>query len=70
MPKWKENAKEFTVSVNYNENRGYQSSIPIPIIDYLGEPEKITFVISGNSVKIVSAKEMKTYEMKEKKRLR
>ncbi|MCE9652620.1 MAG: hypothetical protein K8Q89_06145 [Nitrosarchaeum sp.] len=52
MPKWKKDAKEFTVSVNFNESRGYQSSIPKPVIEALGEPENITFVIDGKSVKI------------------
>jgi hypothetical protein len=53
MPKWKKDAKEFTVSVNYNETRGYQSSIPKPIIDLLGEPEQVTFVINGGNIKII-----------------
>lgn len=55
MPKWKKNAKEFTVSVNYNETRGYQSSIPKPIMDVLGDPEQVTFVVNGNNIKIVPA---------------
>ncbi|BDQ31545.1 hypothetical protein NZNM25_05420 [Nitrosopumilus zosterae] len=67
MPKWKEDAKEFTVSVNYNENRGYQSSIPKPIMDLLGDPEKVTFVIDGKIIKIKSSDEL---SFKEKKRLR
>lgn len=55
MPKWKKDAKEFTVSVNFNENRGHQSSIPKPIIDLLGgDPKKIKFVINGKDVKIVA----------------
>ena len=54
LPKWKKDAKEFTVSVNYNESRGYQSSIPKPIIEVLGDPETITFEINGKNVKIVS----------------
>lgn len=59
MPKWKKNATEFTVSVNYHEIRGYQSSIPRPVIDVLGvHPEKsgdpypITYVIKGKRVEI------------------
>ncbi|MDE1813206.1 MAG: hypothetical protein KGH87_06655 [Thaumarchaeota archaeon] len=52
MPKWKKDAKEFTVSVNFNEDRGYQSSIPKPIIDVLGDPKKVTFVIDGKNIKI------------------
>ena len=53
MPKWKKGATEFTVSVNHNDVRGYQSSIPKPIMEVLGEPESITFVIKGSKKKIV-----------------
>lgn len=53
MPKWKKDAKEFTVSVNYNDVRGYQSSIPKPIMDILGDPDAITFVINGKNIKII-----------------
>jgi len=53
VPKWKKDATEFTVSVNFNEDRGYQSSIPKPIMDALGDPSKVTFVINGKTVKIV-----------------
>lgn len=56
VPKWKKDAKEFTVSVNYNENRGYQSSIPKPIIEALGDPQNITFVINGNNIRIMGTK--------------
>lgn len=52
MPKWKKDASEFTVSVNYNESRGYQSSIPKPVIEALGEPASITFEIVGNNVRV------------------
>jgi hypothetical protein len=52
VPKWKKDAKEFTVSVNFNKDRGYQSSIPKPIIDVLGDPEKVTFVIDGKNIRI------------------
>lgn len=56
LPKWKKDAKEFTVSVNYNESRGYQSSIPKPIIEALGEPDTITFQIKGDQIKIIPKK--------------
>ena len=56
MPKWKKGAKEFTVGVNYNETRGYQSSIPKPIMDVLGDPQNITFVVNGNNVRILGTK--------------
>ena len=48
MTKWKKDAKEFTVSVNYHEHRGYQSTIPKPIIEILGEPDKIKFAVNND----------------------
>lgn len=54
MPKWKKDATKFDVGVNYNEKRGYQSSIPKPIIDILGDPTKITFILKGKKVEIIS----------------
>lgn len=45
LPKWKKDANQFTVSVNHNETRGYQSSIPKPVMETLGNPNKITFVV-------------------------
>jgi hypothetical protein len=56
MPKWKKDSKEFTVSVNYNETRGAQSSIPKPVIEKLGNPDTITFTIEGEYVNITSRK--------------
>jgi hypothetical protein len=63
MPKWKKDAKEFKVNVNFNEIRGYQSSIPKPIMDILGEPEAIKFIVKGrDKVEIVSAKKETIHE--------
>jgi hypothetical protein len=55
MPKWKKDAKEFIVSINHNKSRGYQSSIPKPIIEALGDPNKLKFTINGKDIKISSA---------------
>lgn len=57
MPKWKKDAKEFTVSVNFNEDRGYQSSIPKPIMHTLGDPDKVKFVINGKNIRIMPVSE-------------
>jgi hypothetical protein len=58
MPKWKKDAKEFTVGVNYSDGRGYQSSIPKPVIDKLGKPNTLKFVINddNNTVELISGK--------------
>ena len=56
MSKWKKNAKVFTVSVNHHKTRGYQSSIPIPVMETLGNPGKIMFLIKGKKkVEVVAA---------------
>ena len=59
MPKWKKDATHFDVGVNYNEKRGYQSSIPKPVIDILGDPTKIRFIVKGKKVEIISGENEK-----------
>ena len=49
MPKWKKDAKEFVVGVNFVENRGYSSSIPKPVIERLGNPESIKYVFNDDN---------------------
>ena len=56
MPKWKKDATEFTVGVNYDEKRGAQSSIPKPVVETLGKPDRITFAISGKRVEVRKAR--------------
>jgi hypothetical protein len=57
LPKWKKDANQFTVSVNHNETRGYQSSIPKPVMETLGNPDKITFVVKPKKkVEVVAGK--------------
>lgn len=55
MPKWKKDAKEFTVAVNYNEVRGYQTSIPKPVAEVLGKPKAITYILKGKKVEVENA---------------
>jgi hypothetical protein len=54
--RWKKDAKEFVVGVNFVENRGYSSSIPKPTIEKLGDPDMIKFVVSDDnkSIQLVS----------------
>ncbi|MFY9966503.1 MAG: hypothetical protein WAK50_12280 [Nitrososphaeraceae archaeon] len=55
MPRWKKDAKEFTVGVNYVENRGYSSSIPKPVVEILGNPDSIKYVVNDDkSIQLVS----------------
>ena len=63
LPKWKKGATHFTVGVNRNGKRGYQSTVPMPIMELLGNPDKITFVIKPkNRVEIVATSEKKSLE--------
>ena len=55
MPKWKKNATEFTVGVNHNETRGYQTSIPKPVAEILGKPKAITYLLKGKKVEVKTA---------------
>ncbi|HEY7082734.1 MAG TPA: hypothetical protein VH500_23835 [Nitrososphaeraceae archaeon] len=48
MPKWKTDETEFKVSVTYHQHRGYQAYIPKPIMEMLGNPKSIKFIIKGN----------------------
>lgn len=55
MPKWQKDQKEFTVGISYDERRGTQVYIPKPIIEMLGNPENMKFVIRGKKIEIESA---------------
>ncbi len=57
MPKWKKGAKEFTVSVNFHEVRGYQTVIPRPVAEHLGRPERLTFILNKAKVEIRAARD-------------
>lgn len=56
MPKWKKDATEFTVGVNLNGVRGYQATIPKPVMERLEEPKQITFILHGKKVEVKAVK--------------
>lgn len=56
MPKWSKDATEFTVNVFYSDDKGSQVRIPKPVLEKIGNPDKITFVIDGNDVRISPTK--------------
>ena len=55
MTRWKKGETEFKVGVNFVETRGYSSSIPKPVMEALGEPGSIKFVLKGKKVEVVAA---------------
>ena len=54
MPKWKKDAKEFTVGISYNDRRGVQTYIPKPIVEFLNEPTTLKFSLKNGKVVITS----------------
>lgn len=60
MPKWKKNATEFIVGVNYHKTRGYQSSLPKPVMEILGEPSTIKFVVKGKKIEVLAGETINT----------
>ena len=57
MPKWKKDATEFTVSLGFNEIKGYWCTIPKPVVEALGTPKRITFKLKGKKAEIESSTE-------------
>ena len=51
MSSWKADATEFVVSVNHNARIGSGiSRIPKPLLERLGNPNKIKFVIQDDKI--------------------
>lgn len=56
MPKWKKDAKEFVVGVTHHETRGHQTYVPKPVMEKLGNPHALKFVITDHKVEVHAAK--------------
>jgi hypothetical protein len=52
MPKWKKDQKEFAVSVTYHEQRGCQCYLPKPMMEILGNPSRIKFIVKNKRIEI------------------
>ncbi len=52
MPKWSKDATEFPVNVHYSDDKGTQVRIPKPLLEMLGNPEMIKFVVKGNKIHV------------------
>ena len=52
LPKWKKDATEFPVHVSFHEKRGYQAYLPRPIMEALGDPKFVKFVLKGKHVEV------------------
>lgn len=54
MTRWKKDEKEFGVSLNNDKAGSLICRIPKPIVDILGKPDGIKFLIQGKRIVIVA----------------
>jgi hypothetical protein len=47
MPRWKKGEKEFRVSIIYHEHRGCQTYPPRLVVEVLGNPKTIRFIVNN-----------------------
>lgn len=52
LPKWKKDETEFPVHVTKHKTRGYQAYVPKPVMEALGDPEFVRFVLKGKKVEV------------------
>jgi len=62
LPKWKKDATEFTVSVNYHPTRGILVFLPRPLAKLLGNPSSVTFTVKGKRIELKAGESEKTNE--------
>lgn len=55
MTRWQENETKFQVTINYNLKKGSIIRVPKPILQRLGNPDTITFLIEGNKIRIATS---------------
>ena len=54
LPKWKKDETEFPVHVSRHKTRGYQTYLPKPVMEALGDPDFVKFVLKGKKVEVQS----------------
>ena len=52
MPKWKTGETEFSVSVSNDGNGSNVCRIPKPIMEKMGQPDRIRFVIKDKKIMV------------------
>lgn len=56
MPKWKRQEKLYTVKLTYHNTRGTQLYLPKPIVEQLGRPDRVSFLMNEGEVLLMPAK--------------
>jgi hypothetical protein len=54
VPKWKKGEKEFKVSITYHQHRGCQTYLPKPVVEMLGNPKTIRFIVKNRGIEVES----------------
>ena len=54
MPRWKKDATAFSVKVTFDGKNSMVCRIPKPILEALGNPDKLKFLIQKNSINIIA----------------
>lgn len=55
MPRWRPDAKVFDVVVSRNPDRKTNTScVPKPVLDKLGNPDRLRFIIRGDKIVVTS----------------
>ncbi|MDH3311583.1 MAG: hypothetical protein OEM28_00350 [Nitrosopumilus sp.] len=54
MTRWKKNQKEFSVKLTFDGANSTICRVPKPIIEFLGKPENLKFVIRGKGIVVTS----------------
>jgi len=53
------------VSPFYDDRRGYMIVIPKPIINFLGEPKSLKFIIKGKNVQVIADNKWSLFRFEE-----
>ena len=54
MTRWAKEQSEFTVKLNHDARRGCIAIIPKPVLENLGIPERLTFVMSNGQILVTA----------------
>lgn len=53
LTRWKKDETEFHVALSFDGTNSKRCRIPKPVIEFLGDPESLKFVIRGKSIIVI-----------------
>jgi hypothetical protein len=54
LTRWKKDETTFHVALSFDGTNSKRCRIPKPIIDFLGDPESLKFVIHGKKIQVIT----------------